>query len=260
MVCYGSRTLLELRVGKTHTIDLLIYLRLRDMGWWYGNISYHQSQLINIIETRVLPKEFEQWVETYCELKKGNQLTNKDGVLLGEGKKMVMKRSMEERKNNVIKKRRKNMPTKFGNRERTTCSRIQLQDKNDQKKTDSNKSNSSLLEIPFLFGESIQIAYRMEDVQISHTGYTLLYPRTKYDSCNQRNSQVTSRSTTKVTKCSHDVKITSNTKVDQFQQMKRISKRILVWCYPFDPSNPMESLSSVEGGSNPGMFPIISLF
>jgi len=52
-----TRTLLELRVGSTHTIEILLQIRLADVSWWNSDLHDHECQLYKLIGRRVLPVE-----------------------------------------------------------------------------------------------------------------------------------------------------------------------------------------------------------
>ena len=52
-----TRTLFELRVGSTHTIEVLLQIRLADISWWNSDLHNHERQLYKLIGRRVLPVE-----------------------------------------------------------------------------------------------------------------------------------------------------------------------------------------------------------
>jgi hypothetical protein len=52
-----TRTLLELRVGSAHTIEVLLQIRLQDIVWWNSNLHDHECQLYKLIGRRVLPTD-----------------------------------------------------------------------------------------------------------------------------------------------------------------------------------------------------------
>lgn len=58
-----TRTLVELRVGSTHTIEVLLQIRLVDINWWNSDLLNHERQLYKLIGRRVLPDECREEIE-----------------------------------------------------------------------------------------------------------------------------------------------------------------------------------------------------
>ena len=58
-----TRTLFELRVGSTHTIEVLLQIRLADISWWNSDLRNHERQLYKLIGRRVLPEECREEIE-----------------------------------------------------------------------------------------------------------------------------------------------------------------------------------------------------
>jgi hypothetical protein len=58
-----TRTLFELRVGSTHTIEVLLQIRLADISWWNSDLYNHERQLYKLIGRRVLPDECREEIE-----------------------------------------------------------------------------------------------------------------------------------------------------------------------------------------------------
>ena len=99
--------------------------------------------------------------------------------------------------------------------------------------------------ITYLFGETIQITYKVEN--ITSSSFTLLY-----DSDDE--SLPFDRNFPQKKKC-----VTNGQKqncVATFKQMAKISRRIMIWCYPFDLHNPTEP--NPPGGGFPRGITIIN--
>lgn len=81
---YGTRTLLELSVGKTHTIEVLIHLRTNDLEWWNCDFTRHKEQLIKLISRRILPLECRDEIESYRATRTNRDCGNQRGELQGK--------------------------------------------------------------------------------------------------------------------------------------------------------------------------------
>ncbi|KAL3807408.1 hypothetical protein ACHAXA_009470 [Cyclostephanos tholiformis] len=59
-----TRTLFELRIGSTLTIEVLLQIRPADIDWWNSDLDNHERQLHKLIGRRVLPDECLEEIET----------------------------------------------------------------------------------------------------------------------------------------------------------------------------------------------------
>jgi hypothetical protein len=100
----------------------------------------------------------------------------------------------------------------------------------------------------YAFGESIQVAYRWEEIhEQKNSTVTLVY-------CEDNNTTEDEEGT------SSDGKTKNNNNNNNMRQLEPLSKRILTWCYPFDPNNPSEPDPPGGGFPLPERIPIASLF
>ena len=81
---YSHRTFLELSVGTTHTVEVLVHLRRSDLSWFNDSngLSDHQAQVFTLIGRRILPKECGDEIET--DLAAWRHKRRKIGILIGE--------------------------------------------------------------------------------------------------------------------------------------------------------------------------------
>jgi hypothetical protein len=92
-----TRTLVELRVGSTHTIEVLLQIRLADINWWNSDLLNHERQLYKLIGRRVLPNEC-------CEEIEADRARAREAADNAKGKKGVIgeanltKRAAEKQK------------------------------------------------------------------------------------------------------------------------------------------------------------------
>lgn len=64
----STRTFLELRVGNTHTVKVLLHVRHKDRAWF----TPLRDQFLHLLTTRVIPREFGQEIEAYHETLSGD--------------------------------------------------------------------------------------------------------------------------------------------------------------------------------------------
>lgn len=109
-----TRALFELRVGSSHTIEVLLQIRLSDIHWWNSELYNHERQLYKLIGRRVLPTECKEEIEAdrakirdvadYAKKKKGEvvigeaNLKKKAGKEKGTGRKRGGKKAKKETK------------------------------------------------------------------------------------------------------------------------------------------------------------------
>jgi len=89
-------------------------------------------------------------------------------------------------------------------------------------------------QVYYAFGKTLQLAYRLHEPKADQ-GATLIYND------------------------SDDATATKKRKRGSFQQLIKLSKQIIVWCYKFDSSNPSEP-DPPGGFPRPELVPISSLF
>ena len=277
---YGTRTLLELSVGRTHTIEVLIYLRKVDLEWWNRDSSKHQKELMKLIGRQILPTEVKDVIESHHCLKQKGELGR---VIIGEKN---LQKSLTKDSVNNLQESRKKRNRGSNTRNQNECEgaersikRKRLQHnfpgKNTKQKEKPSASKpptfpsqteriyASRLDIKYLFGETIQITYKIEEIQTSHTA-TLFY--TKKMSPNLQNDQAHSHQIeakkSKLTKNAFSSKedIGKCKGLANFYQLKKLPKRVVLWCYPFDQSNPTEPIPRNGGFPRPEMIPLSSLF
>ena len=135
----------------------------------------------------------------------------------------------------------------------------------------SKQSYLENLDIKYLFSDDdFQITYKVEPISTAHST-TLLYKR-NFDagqSDNDDNNATTGSSKrNRGTKKREKQVVQPPFKLSSFQKLRKIPKQIVMWCFPFDPTDPHKDMElstemdGVEGGGfpRPEMIPISSLF
>lgn len=142
------------------------------------------------------------------------------------------------------------------------------------------------VDVTHLFGDTLQVHYRVEDISTSDS-VTLLYNnhdaaapsgakedgKKRDDASTATPSSISSAGGTKdgarsgksrkrsAPTTGTDAAARNSTGLATFRQLKKLSKRIVMWVYPFDPANPTEPNDTTGGGfPRPEMIPLTTLF
>ena len=282
---FSHRTFLELSCGTTHTVECIIHMRRADLDWFNApeNISDHQRQLFTLIGRRILPQECSEEIE--ADLATWRQKRAKIGVLIGEKniaeaaaavKAAAAAKAAGDKKGGAGRGGRKKAGKK-GGRDKKAGGKSTTGGGKKGGKTGSKTTLATLAggvggkktkrkretDISYLFAESLQVTYRAEEIKTSDS-VTLLY-NNKADQGKESGEDASSSSKGKRKRSAGadgstaKKGSTGTTELATFRTLKKLSKRIVVWVYPFDPANP--SAPNQGGGfPRPEMIPITSLF
>ena len=271
---YTSRTFLEVQIGNLWSVHVVVQLRRQDVPWFHSDLSYHEEQLMDLIQEYIIPKEFPELILVQSEqiqeiqAKKGDSKQAKQ-VVIGETN---IRQQKEKAKVHLGKSNKKSTTAgknKRGKNETTTTKSIASALSLIPTSKTSNKREYKP-DVTMLFGETLQITYKMED--ITYVSLTLLYKKddnaNKADEICDELDDVDSKDS-KTKKCKAKTKTgekeeasdQQNTmKLASFRQLKTLPRRIVLWCYPFDQSSPTKPNPGDSGFPRPEMIPITSLF
>lgn len=238
---YQARTYLELQIGETHSIELTLNIRYNDLNWWNSNTKSKEKQLFKIIRRQILPIECSEYLDyqsvssnTDNAIAKVNIGNNRRNIVIGDRNKRNSK-DVNNKQQQARKKQRKEIGD--GNKSNTEAMGNTTAKKSSNKNQDTNRSptkNKKDESITFLFGETIQITYKVKEIK-TYDSITLNYSNNNND---------------------------SNTFA--FIEYKKIPKQLQIWCYPFDIKNPTQTNvkcsehDSYEGFYRPEFIPITS--
>jgi hypothetical protein len=233
----STRTLIELRVGSIHTIEVLLQIRLSDIHWWNSNYAEYECELYKLIGRRILPKECRHEIEVdrarvreAAEQKKLQQLTSKvddEGVIVVEKRNSTKRNAVAEKnnsKNTVAGKKRGGGVTKAGKKEsKATSKKSRKQDTNTitdaaadtTKKQQSTKNNSSSNDTSestkdekklkllretgtWIMGTTIQLCYMMEDIDWSSVSTLIFRPNDNSSTSTDEIEKQQSQSSSKI--------------------------------------------------------------
>ena len=230
---YCNRTWMELSVGTSHYVEVVIQLRRLDLDWWNADRSSLEQDLMKVISRKILPVEsvFREEVLRRRSARRENENGQK-AIVIGE---QNLADSADAKK--------KRGTTKTGRRKKKS--------KND----DSNKKSSKLKRCTkdsakrptILFGEKIQIMYKLEDIQKVNSA-TLLY-REEASGSEKKKSVSTAASSKK----------RKHRPLASFGQLKKLPKRIIIWCFKLDEEGDEEGSNSY-GFPRPELVPLSSIF
>ena len=134
---HRPRSCLDLRVGNSHVVEVLLHLRRADWDWYQRNQQDIEEELLELMEKSVIPRMFGELIEQY-HAKRNPGLLPPEESTIGSKNKKTAPGGKQKRK-----------PRKGG------------------KKTPSAKENAIKEEKPekdvyFSFGEILQLAYRRQ--------------------------------------------------------------------------------------------------
>ena len=282
---YSHRTFLELSVGTTHTVQVVIHLRRSDLEWFNNpnDLPDHQSQLFNLIGRRILPQECGEEIET--DLAAWRRKRRKIGVLIGEKNIAAggAQSSSAPSSSSTLGKGKKKggravsgRGKKGGGRKGTNAkagTKISLAAlAGGSKKGAKTKRN---VDVVYLFADTLQVTYRVENVSTSDS-VTLLFndpvdvsaaakERPKAESSGKDGIDVMSKKRSAAISADpgdtkKDRAKNAGNSLATFRQLKKLSKRIVIWVYPFDPTNPTAPNPEGGGFPRPELIPLTSLF
>jgi hypothetical protein len=151
---YGTRNLIQLKVGQRHTIELQLHLRTCDIKWFNVDAKSNISQIFSLVSKSVMPEVLNNDEEIPY---------NKGGS--SKGKKPTVKSNQNSK--GIEKKRKatsKDTEAKAGGKN----SKSQKLKQATTKKDETKKTYLSTMETKYLFADSIQISYRVSSVQNSN--------------------------------------------------------------------------------------------
>lgn len=231
---YSTRTSLELSVGEKNdlSVEVIVHLRRQDLKWWNDKVKSHQKQLFKVITLRILPEECSDDIEAWHSTKtKKLKIDRQRGA---KQHKQSKNDNTEEAKKKISKK-------------------------------SSKKDKSDPPEFMYLYGDTIQLTYKIEDTSKSNS-LTLLYNELSRKKSNRAPELIVP--TKQNGKTSKKRKKNSEKEKEEiesdetmlFNYVHKIQKRIIVWCYPFDPNKPTDPIPDGGGFHRTELIPIHSLF
>ena len=200
----STRNFLELRVGNTHTIEVLLHVRHKDREWFSQNSV--GDQLLQLMSTRIVPREFHTEIERYHE--KVNGIILEAGTKTGERNEKPLNGKMTGKVAGKRKRKPKAAPIV-----------VPLPEKPRR-------------DVRHVFNDNLHLTYRLQDLD-SSVGATISVLSSP-DSLHGNMA---------------------------FRQYPKLSKRLVVWCFPRQDHPDDTDLDTADGGfPRPELIPIAGLF
>lgn len=135
----GTRTFLELQVGRTHSVDVLLHLRRADVKWFRSSPDL-KLRLFSLLSQHVVFREFEKEIQEYHDIRNGIRPA-------------------------VVEVGEKNKPKTKKGKKRKGAPGVETSAKEKPKRA-----------VKHIFGTGMQITYKMEEIS-DKQGATLIFPR-----------------------------------------------------------------------------------
>jgi hypothetical protein len=225
----GTRTYLELRVGTFHSAEVILHVRRQDLRW-FNRDDHPTAELFSVLQETVLPRMFANEIETSHSRQTGVKLPpplGPGGVPIEVGETNLR----QQQQQGAGKKRRRPLTKK---QQAAELARLKTQAEDG--------SSAKVKDVYYAFGTSLQLAYRLEDDPKRKPTVTLLFrDDPQLDDERAKNKAATRKPS------------------QTMQQLLKLSKRLVVWCYPYDSTAPMDA-DPPGGMLRPEMIPLADLF
>lgn len=235
----SSRTYLNVRVGKYHSAECYLHVRRQDLEWF--NLSHQQNfkQIFHLLSTSILPRMFSDEVEeSHAKITKKKRpptMLGPGGVPLDLGERHAATKPTASNQQSTLNNPNKRKRGKGAGVAAAAAKKVAVE----KKLLESKHGNET--GIYYAFGNSIQLTYHLIDEnpkEKTKPGVTLVFHEKMDDQKNQEDGGKNKGS---------------------FRHLIKLSKRIILWCYPYDPAHPNEP--DPEGGMpRPEMIPLSDLF
>jgi hypothetical protein len=216
MQLQGTRTFLEPRVGTKHSVEVILHLRQVDLEWFNNSNDNdtendHFQQVLQLLSDSMIPRMCHDEVEQYFQNHDPLRFPKDGDDKIGEKNNTT---------NNINNKKRKQ---RGGKKQQPAVNNVgQGQQQDGEEKTQRGVNNNQM---HYAFGESLYCAYKTEDINPVGSA-TLVFKKKETGDDNDND--------TAKTKHSKDGKLGGGA----FLQLKKLSKRFLVYCFKYDPKDP----------------------
>ena len=282
------RTCVDVRVGKTHLVEVIFQLRRQDYDWYIGHNEEIHGEILELLESTILSRMFSKDIEDYH--RRTNPLLlppdDDDDNLIGSKTKKKNNSSSKKQKGGGRAKTKSKKAAANSGGGSTTSGLLDTECDDDIE--DGNGKNDSR-KVFYSFGSAIQLAYRKQPIGPinSSSGGSSRFggggasssfvPHRTILVQNQKESQKEEERSSKRARVNDDGRKTAKRKdstgsdVVTFYDLDKLPYRLLVWISPSSSSMITGSgqSSSAATGSlvgdaeffhRPEMIPVSSLF
>lgn len=243
---FETRTWLELCVGNTHILQVLVHIRKEDLLWWNENQVEFQRELLGILSRQVIPVECKEEMEQYSkyEQKSAKYSMNKSSRKKKEQGKPQMLHDHTQQKlqfttdSNTSKRSSKKSSRKSSSHDKVGEKGSSLKS-NPSSKARKNKKES-FPAIATKYSKHIRLMYRVEQIEGSHSATLLFTNKNKNDAATNilkaENEGTRKSLKRKIDSCNSES--TSRKRLSSFRSLVNMKTRIIVWVFPWDAMNP----------------------
>ena len=252
-----TRSLVELRVARRHSIEVLVQISQKNLTWWNQNHRAHERELYRLIG-RFLPKECGDEIreDRRGRAERRKSASEKDTDKLGKKRKADVftgkgkVKGSDDKDGNKTKRGKK----ATGKKKKKKIDKI-LPDKDKDKAALEHRPKCLRDEGRWVFGEDLQICYKMEDM--TNACSTLVYKKKDANEEDKLEGADSSKAPTQSSVETQDVEVP----LAVFRRWKKLSKRIVLWLFPINPDDPTDlSVTKDSGFPLPDMMPFCDIF
>ena len=231
---YDTRTVMELSVGTSYMVELVIHMRSADLDWWNNDVSKHEAELMTVISRKIISQE-EVFRNEILNTKKKRDEGGDKKVVIGEKNFAASRKANDTLSTNGYNK--SNSKAKRNNQAAVAV--VQTNDIVKSKARDTSQKRANIV-----FGDSIQVMYKLENCE-SINSATLIFHDVENTDIDTSNSSAKKRRLVPAS----------------FEHLKKLSHRIIVWCFEYDSDNPNSNIIPCDGGfPRLEMIPLTLLF
>ena len=173
---YGSRSFIELSVGNSHTVEVIVNIRECDLFWWNEMLEGHEKELFKLIQCHILPSEFHEEIYSYHKQRQDDGITKKNII----GEKNKKKRKANTKNDNTNNNNNNKSKKKAQSRSHETLNKV------DEGTASKRKYD---LDVSYLFGETLQITYKMEEIPVSSSATIMYHPTAIFKETSKENDK-----------------------------------------------------------------------
>ncbi|KAL7510800.1 hypothetical protein ACHAXN_007723 [Cyclotella atomus] len=253
-----TRSRFDVRVGSMHTLEVILQIRSSDLNWWNSNL-HHEKQLYKLIGRRIIPEELNDEILGDTDRLKtvSGEIVKKKKVVVGEVnlKKLADKTKPAPKKRGKQTTKEMKMPPKKAKTEQLMSKQNTLAASNED--TESKDKRPKLLRETgkWVMGKSMQACYVMEDIDRTASCSMAFRPMKKVETQEDQSANLDLSSPKKELDSEKLIPLAT------FRSWNKLSKRLNVWVFKFDPDDPTDLSVSEDGGfPRPELLPLSDIF
>ena len=143
------------------------------MFWWNEKLKSREKELFKLIQCHILPSEFYEEINSYHNKQRQDQGTMKKSII---GEKNIKKRKANTKNDDTNNKSKK----KPHSRSHEASTKVDVGTASKRKYE---------LDLSYVFGETLQITYKMEEISVSSSATIMYHPTPISKQTNKENEE-----------------------------------------------------------------------